>query len=198
MFQPDSLLYSLRRHCLCDKLKNIFLIDFIFVIHINQGKTMDAFKNQHHSWLNMLIFAFWLLLRWFFKLELSDLAQLECLTMYNYINTISFCWKCFFNLLTNAHQYYPKMPSLPIWPISKQRGLGHMLLPHWKLLLSFQLTNFMTIVWTSGSGDQSWQAVLTLQVLWDFSSCHWAKWILLYHSLSWYGITDSQSNFVSF
>ena len=39
--------------------------------------------------------------------------------------------------LTNTHQYHLKTLSLPIWPISKQFGLGCMLLPPWKLLLLY-------------------------------------------------------------
>ena len=51
------------------------LVDFIFVMHIHSGKTLDAFENQHRSSLNMhiftqlLIFALWSFLRPFFKLE---------------------------------------------------------------------------------------------------------------------------------
>ena len=56
-------------------------------MHIHWSKTLDAFENQHRSSsLNMrmitrlLIFAFWSLLRLFFKLELSNLVRLGHLT----------------------------------------------------------------------------------------------------------------------
>ena len=79
-------LCSLRRHCLCDKSKNVSSIDLIFVMHNLWGKTLDAFKHQHCSSLYMcifsqlLIFALWSFLRPVFKLEQSNLGQLEDLT----------------------------------------------------------------------------------------------------------------------
>ena len=62
-------------------------------MHIHWGKTLDAFENQHRSSLNMciytqlLIFALWSFLRPVFKLEQSNLVQLEDLT--NLLTVIS-------------------------------------------------------------------------------------------------------------
>ena len=55
---------------------------------MNWGKTLDAFENHlaHQIcayWLDDLIFAFWSFLRPFFKLERSNLIQLEHLKLIN-------------------------------------------------------------------------------------------------------------------
>ena len=67
-----------------------------------------------------------------------------CTLLYTYLSTLDYWTKIVYYLFTQtspvAHTSaltptYIKSQKLPNWPISKELGLGRMLLPHWKLLL---------------------------------------------------------------
>ena len=69
-----------------------------------------------------------------------------CTLLYTYLSTLDYWTKIGYYLFTQtspvAHTSaltpkYIKSQKLPNWPISKELGLGRMLLPHWKLLLIF-------------------------------------------------------------
>ena len=69
-----------------------------------------------------------------------------CTLLYTYLSTLDYWTKIVYYLFTQtspvAHTSaltptYIKSHKLPNWPISKELGLGRMLLPHWKLLLFF-------------------------------------------------------------
>ena len=73
-----------------------------------------------------------------------------CTLLYTYLSTLDYWTKIVYYLFTQtspvAHTSaltptYIKSQKLPNWPISKELGLGRMLLPHWKLLLqmTFQM-----------------------------------------------------------
>ena len=73
-----------------------------------------------------------------------------CTLLYTYLSTLDYWTKIVYYLFTQtspvAHTSaltptYIKSQKLPNWPISKELGLGRMLLPHWKLLL-----NMMTCI----------------------------------------------------
>ena len=66
-----------------------------------------------------------------------------CTLLYTYLSTLDYWTKIVYYLFTQtspvAHTSaltptYIKSQKLPNWPISKELGLGRMLLPHWKLL----------------------------------------------------------------
>ena len=66
-----------------------------------------------------------------------------CTLLYTYLSTLDYWTKIVCYLFTQtspvAHTSaltptYIKSQKLPNWPISKELGLGRMLLPHWKLL----------------------------------------------------------------
>ena len=68
-----------------------------------------------------------------------------CTLLYTYLSTLDYWTKIVYYLFTQtspvAHTSaltptYIKSQKLPNWPISKELGLGRMLFPHWKLLLS--------------------------------------------------------------
>ena len=68
-----------------------------------------------------------------------------CTLLYTYLSTLDYWTKIVYYLFTQtspvAHTSaltptYIKSQKLPNWPISKELGLGRMLLPHWKLLLT--------------------------------------------------------------
>ena len=68
-----------------------------------------------------------------------------CTLLYTYLSTLDYWTKIVYYLFTQtspvAHTSaltptYIKSHKLPNWPISKELGLGRMLLPHWKLLLA--------------------------------------------------------------
>ena len=70
-----------------------------------------------------------------------------CTLLYTYLSTLDYWTKIVYYLFTQtspvAHTSaltptYIKSQKLPNWPISKELGLGRMLLPHWKLLLTNQ------------------------------------------------------------
>ena len=67
-----------------------------------------------------------------------------CTLLYTYLSTLDYWTKIVYYLFTQtspvAHTSaltptYIQSQKLPNWPISKELGLGRMLLPHWKLLL---------------------------------------------------------------
>ena len=69
-----------------------------------------------------------------------------CTLLYTYLSTLNYWTKIVYYLFTQtspvAHTSaltptYIKSQKLPNWPISKELGLGRMLLPHWKLLFIF-------------------------------------------------------------
>ena len=69
-----------------------------------------------------------------------------CTLLYTYLSTLDYWTKIVYYLFTQtspvAHTSaltptYIKSKKLPNWPISKELGLGRMLLPHWKLLFSY-------------------------------------------------------------
>ena len=69
-----------------------------------------------------------------------------CTLLYTYLSTLEYWTKIVYYLFTQtspvAHTSaltptYIKSQKLPNWPISKELGLGRMLLPHWKLLLEY-------------------------------------------------------------
>ena len=69
-----------------------------------------------------------------------------CTLLYTYLSTLDYWTKIVYYLFTQtspvAHTSaltptYIKSQKLPNWPISKELGLGRMLLPHWKLLFLF-------------------------------------------------------------
>ena len=71
-----------------------------------------------------------------------------CTLLYTYLSTLDYWTKIVYYLFTQtspvAHTSaltptYIKSQKLPNWPISKELGLGRMLLPHWKLLLKTHL-----------------------------------------------------------
>ena len=68
-----------------------------------------------------------------------------CTLLYTYLSTLDYWTKIVYYLFTQtspvAHTSaltptYIKSQKLPNWPISKELGLGRMLLPHWKLLFN--------------------------------------------------------------
>ena len=68
-----------------------------------------------------------------------------CTLLYTYLSTLDYWTKIVYYLFTQTSPVannsaltptYMKSQKLPNWPISKELGLGRMLLPHWKLLLS--------------------------------------------------------------
>ena len=83
-----------------------------------------------------------------------------CTLLYTYLSTLDYWTKIVYYLFTQtspvAHTSaltptYIKSQKLPNWPISKELGLGRMLLPHWKLLFTMFLSSnhneiFITIV----------------------------------------------------
>ena len=71
-----------------------------------------------------------------------------CTLLYTYLSTLDYWTKIVYYLFTQtspvAHTSaltptYIKSQKLPNWPISKELGLGRMLLPHWKLLFNISL-----------------------------------------------------------
>ena len=69
-----------------------------------------------------------------------------CTLLYTYLSTLEYWTKIVYYLFTQtspvAHTSaltptYIKSQKLLNWPISKELGLGRMLLPHWKLLFDF-------------------------------------------------------------
>ena len=77
-----------------------------------------------------------------------------CTLLYTYLSTLEYWTKIVYYLFTQtspvAHTSaltptYIKSQKLPNWPISKELGLGRMLLPHWKLLLGDQKMILMII-----------------------------------------------------
>ena len=74
-----------------------------------------------------------------------------CTLLYTYLSTLDYWTKIVYYLFTQsspvAHTSaltptYIKSQKLPNWPISKELGLGRMLLPHWKLLFLFYFSLF--------------------------------------------------------
>ena len=74
-----------------------------------------------------------------------------CTLLYTYLSTLDYWTKIVYYLFTQtspvAHTSaltptYIKSQKLPNWPISKELGLGRMLLPHWKLLFSLLCLSF--------------------------------------------------------
>ena len=72
-----------------------------------------------------------------------------CTVLYTYLSTLDYWTKIVYYLFTQtspvAHTSaltptYIKSQKLPNWPISKELGLGRMLLPHWKLLFISQFS----------------------------------------------------------
>ena len=75
-----------------------------------------------------------------------------CTLLYTYLSTLDYWTKIVYYLFTQtspvAHTSaltptYIKSQKLPNWPISKELGLGRMLLPHWKLLFIIILLMFV-------------------------------------------------------
>ena len=78
-----------------------------------------------------------------------------CTLLYTYLSTLDYWTKIVYYLFTQtspvAHTSaliptYIKSQKLPNWPISKELGLGRMLLPHWKLLFVIAVTKTKCIV----------------------------------------------------
>ena len=77
-----------------------------------------------------------------------------CTLLYTYLSTLDYWTKIVYYLFTQtspvAHTSaltptYIKSHKLPNWPISKELGLGRMLLPHWKLLFSVGLCSIRNL-----------------------------------------------------
>ena len=92
-----------------------------------------------------------------------------CTLLYTYLSTLDYWTKTVYYLFTQtspvAHTSaltptYIKSQKLPNWPISKELGLGRMLLPHWKLLLSI-----------GSSGINSSEILMEIQTFW-FKKMH--------------------------
>ena len=84
-----------------------------------------------------------------------------CTLLYTYLSTLDYWTKIVYYLFTQsspvAHTSaltptYIKSQKLPNWPISKELGLGRMLLPHWKLLF---MTVYLDMWSTRNLGEQS-------------------------------------------
>ena len=78
-----------------------------------------------------------------------------CTLLYTYLSTLDYWTKIVYYLFTQtspvAHTSvltptYIKSQKLPNWPISKELGLGRMLLPHWKLLLWYAIITWLPSV----------------------------------------------------
>ena len=83
-----------------------------------------------------------------------------CTLLYTYLSTLDYWTKIVYYLFTQtspvAHTSaltptYIKSQKLPNWPISKELGLGRMLLPHWKLLFYHAMFTFFQ------NWDHDWQ-----------------------------------------
>ena len=84
-----------------------------------------------------------------------------CTLLYTYLSTLDYWTKIVYYLFTQtspvAHTSaltptYIKSQKLPNWPISKELGLGRMLLPHWKLLFTMvicqaNISNALLLTW---------------------------------------------------
>ena len=82
-----------------------------------------------------------------------------CTLLYTYLSTLDYWTKIVYYLFTQtspvAHTSaltptYIKSQKLPNWPISKELGLGRMLLPHWKLLLKWRHKYVSAGLWYLG------------------------------------------------
>ena len=90
-----------------------------------------------------------------------------CTLLYTYLSTLNYWTKIVYYLFTQtspvAHTSaltptYIKSQKLPNWPISKELGLGRMLLPHWKLL-------FINIYATWTLTEICWFHVIVLTIV---------------------------------
>ena len=79
-----------------------------------------------------------------------------CTLLYTYLSTLDYWTKIVYYLFTQtspvAHTSaltptYIKSQKLPNWPISKELGLGRMLLPHWKLLFTVLCLRWLRESW---------------------------------------------------
>ena len=78
-----------------------------------------------------------------------------CTLLYTYLSTLDYWTKIVYYLFTQtspvAHTSaltptYIKSQKLPNWPISKELGLGRMLLPHWKLLFQGFFAMYFSVI----------------------------------------------------
>ena len=107
-----------------------------------------------------------------------------CTLLYTYLSTLDYWTKIVYYLFTQtspvAHTSaltptYIKSQKLPNWPISKELGLGRMLLPHWKLLLVAIIT-YLCPDFESGSS----KPLLNIGHGWIIAS-HSFVWIVIIH-----------------
>ena len=101
-----------------------------------------------------------------------------CTLLYTYLSTLDYWTKIVYYLFTQtlpvAHTSaltptYIKSQKLPNWPISKELGLGRMLLPHWKLLF---FLNFRCVFSRSNTLldiSQEW----LVRLMWNKKEMHW-------------------------
>ena len=100
-----------------------------------------------------------------------------CTLLYTYLSTLDYWTKIVYYLFTQtspvAHTSaltptYIKSQKLPNWPISKELGLGRMLLPHWKLLFFLDIIKkFYTVHNTWNIFVRIWSNIMNLYLpLW--------------------------------
>ena len=97
-----------------------------------------------------------------------------CTLLYTYLSTLDYWTKIVYYLFTQtspvAHTSaltptYIKSQKLPNWPISKELGLGRMLLPHWKLLFIFEIHHWTILI--------LWMNAFQCSILVKFLYCWW-------------------------
>ena len=126
-----------------------------------------------------------------------------CTLLYTYLSTLDYWTKIVYYLFTQtspvAHTSaltptYIKSQKLPNWPISKELGLGRMLLPHWKLLLCLAqmitiirgcVAQMITIIrgcvacyFFSESGNLNFWQILEMFRPWTWKKIYSSQWIL--------------------
>ena len=88
-----------------------------------------------------------------------------CTLLYTYLSTLDYWTKVVYYLFTQtspvAHTSaltptYIKSQKLPNWPISKELGLGRMLLPHWKLLFTMFPSSYQHEIFRSYYHRLTW------------------------------------------
>ena len=111
-----------------------------------------------------------------------------CTLLYTYLSTLDYWTKIVYYLFTQtspvAHTSaltptYIKSQKLPNWPISKELGLGRMLLPHWKLLFIFE--NEAAHIYCGVCKNVLCMKCLYFH-LFHVTGLGWTTWGLYYHS----------------
>ena len=100
-----------------------------------------------------------------------------CTLLYTYLSTLDYWTKIVYYLFTQtspvAHTSaltptYIKSQKLPNWPISKELGLGRMLLPHWKLLFICKVRMYKCCIYFVNTFLNTNVVLLCLNCDWNF------------------------------